>query len=261
MQDPDELNAPSAVQQEELDYLLKKELQRYDVFRDTDCSPAVSPQQGTDENQQIAINACISNMEGWEMLSPADCSIKPITGGCTNIIYLVELQPDVVAASAAVRQAVVRQFGAGTEDFINRDQEALIYQVFATLGAGPRIWGHFDGGRVEEFFPSTMLTCGSLKSDKNMGMIASMIGKIHKCEDDGTISGKNRATSRIISDLRSWAEKAARVQFPNDPNKQEALNNLRMGGLLEEMRVLIDALMIIDSKIVLCHNDLHEGEP
>ena len=50
------------------------------------------------------------------------------------------------------------------------------------------------------------------------------------------------------------------MQFPHDPDKQEALNNLRMGGLLEEMRVLIDALMIIDSKIVLCHNDLHEGE-
>jgi len=34
---------------------------------------------------------------------------------------------------------------------------------------------------------------------------------------------------------------------------------LQLDEVLEEMEVLLDALKVISSKIVLCHNDLHEG--
>jgi len=54
-------------------------------------------------------------------------------------------------------------------------------------------------------------------------------------------------------------EKAEKTEFPHDANKQACLANLQLDEMLEEMELLIAAVSRIDSKIVLCHNDLHEG--
>jgi len=186
------------------------------------------------------------------------CSIEPLTGGLTNIIYLVKLSSDTQLPDGVIKTVLVRQFGQGTEAFIDRGREALIYEVFSNCGAGPSIIGNYKGGRLEQFFPSTRIECKSLGEPHNLRTIASMLGHIH-CADALNLSGKDNAQHKFIQDLRSWASKASATSFPDDSSKQEKVSNMKVRYLLEEMEVLIAALSCVDSKIVLCHNDLHEG--
>lgn len=48
-------------------------------------------------------------------------------------------------------QVLLRIYGEGTEVFFNRENEHKIFKTFAERGLGPRLYGIFDGGRVEEF--------------------------------------------------------------------------------------------------------------
>merc|ERR1712232_1157060 len=100
--------------------------------------------------------------------------------------------------------------------------------------------------------------CKEQKDSSKMSQIATMLGRIHAV-DAPFLSGRDTAGESIISDLRSWAEKAEKTEFPHDANKQASLANLQLDEMLEEMELLIAAVSRIDSKIVLCHNDLHEG--
>jgi len=226
-------------------------------------SPTVQSQDSPlefqpDQTALLALQACIDQVPGWKHVDKKQCSISPLTGGLTNIMYLVKLASDAKVDLGTERAVVVRQFGAGTEAFINRDNEALVYEVFASCGVGPKILGHFKGGRLEQFFPSTRMQCKALRQPENMCKIGGMLGKVHGT-DAPNLPGRGKAHGTVIAELRDWAQKAEAISFGDNSTKQDLLANMKVKSLIEEMEVLISALSCLDSKITLCHNDLHEG--
>eukprot|EP00931_Biecheleriopsis_adriatica_P054998 TRINITY_DN32429_c0_g1_i1.p1 TRINITY_DN32429_c0_g1~~TRINITY_DN32429_c0_g1_i1.p1 ORF type:complete len:459 (+),score=89.31 TRINITY_DN32429_c0_g1_i1:89-1465(+) len=219
-------------------------------------SYAFEDQLSADERR--AVEVCIDQLPGWKKFNVHDCSVAALSGGLTNIIWLVRAPEGTAPEAGMETSAVVRQFGQGTEAIIDRDKEARVYKVFARAGVGPRILGHFPGGRIEEFFPATRVLCQQLRDPNKMTQIAGMLGKIHAA-DGGNLEGRDVAGEKLFSDLRNWAEKAELTAFPHDEKKQASLANFQLEEVLEEMEVLIDALSHIESKTTLCHNDLHEG--
>lgn len=85
-------------------------------------------------------------------------------GGLTNQLTKVSVKPESsVSVKAPHPQSVlVRVYGDGTESFFDRENEHRIFKQFSDEGIGPKLYGLFDGGRVEQFLDATSLTCAVL---------------------------------------------------------------------------------------------------
>lgn len=87
---------------------------------------------------------------------------------------------------------LVRFFGVGTENFINRDLEAQIsHSLFATDGVSvPQIFARFKTGRIEEWIDSKVLQYDSInlllllikRIKHKEGKIERMHSKNFKCD-------------------------------------------------------------------------------
>lgn len=62
---------------------------------------------------------------------------------------------------SAPQNVLVRVYGVGTESFFDRENEHRIFKQFSDEGIGPKLFGLFEGGRVEQFLDATSLTCAS----------------------------------------------------------------------------------------------------
>lgn len=105
----------------------------------------------------------------WPQCRPSDLSISQLTGGYVNTIYIVENASIPMKCAIEPHSVLIRIFGG---DFIpNKEEvvqfgfhmnseveESLIYQQASLSGIGPKIYGFFKGGRVEEYVRSHCLT-------------------------------------------------------------------------------------------------------
>lgn len=83
----------------------------------------------------------------WAGAAPTDLIVSEISGGLTNLIYLVKLEPKVHATmpKKPPTQVLLRLFGASTDGLINRDNELVCLDIAAGLGLGPRVLAQFKG--------------------------------------------------------------------------------------------------------------------
>lgn len=49
-------------------------------------------------------------------------------------------------------------YGADTDTFFDRETEHVIFKQFSDSRLGPKLYGFFDGGRIEEFLNARTLT-------------------------------------------------------------------------------------------------------
>ena len=83
----------------------------------------------------------------WADATPTDLIVSEISGGLTNLIYLVKLEPKVhdSLANCPPSQVLLRLFGASTDGLIDRDSELVCLDIAADLGLGPRVLAQFKG--------------------------------------------------------------------------------------------------------------------
>lgn len=88
--------------------------------------------------------------------------MKPNSGGYSSRLYLVE--DTSTSTSNPIKKFLVRLYGgkiAPRDDPIRPEggevKETLVFYAIGLAGLGPKLYGSFDGGRVEQFVPSHML--------------------------------------------------------------------------------------------------------
>jgi hypothetical protein len=77
-------------------------------------------------------------------LSETNFEVKHLSGGNTNILYHV-------CSEDKIHQYIVRLYGIGTEDFIDRRMENVIFSELSKSGISPAFIGQFKNGRVEGY--------------------------------------------------------------------------------------------------------------
>ncbi len=75
-------------------------------------------------------------------------SAQKISGGITNALYIMHLD-----FGAHQRSMVLRLFGFGTEQFIDRKVENIVFSSLSKSGHGPTFYGLFETGRIEGYLP------------------------------------------------------------------------------------------------------------
>ena len=108
----------------------------------------------------------------WGAAADDDIEVSSLTGGITNILYLVHHKP-------TNQKVIVRVYGRGTDTFIDRSTENVVFAEMSRLGVGPTFFGRFTNGRVEGYLHAKALTCDQLGDDEIYPHIASALARFH----------------------------------------------------------------------------------
>ncbi len=182
-------------------------------------------------------------------------TVKPVTGGLSNVLHSVSHSDQTILP----RKALVRIYGAGMEEMINRSYEVAATTALGELGIGPKIYGNFSEGRVEEFLEARNISSIEMRQPKVQEEIARKLAHLHSCSLPGVET--DRSHSHLESRLDLWLEDALRVSFSRESDflNFQRLKAVDFAHLKKQIKWLKTEFARIRSPVVLCHYDLQAG--
>ncbi|TIB82425.1 kinase-like protein [Wallemia mellicola] len=212
-------------------------------------------------------------VDGWvdKDIDPSDIKIKRITGALTNSVFFVSYD--------GAPTVLLRVYGPSSTLLISRPREMHILNTLSRhYNLGPKIYGTFANGRVEEWFSSRPCSKDDIRSDLKID-IAKRMRELHqvdlkKMNVVGPVApGYNeRSTSYGVWDnISSWLTPASvvlkrlsRVKFPESHNYYNLVESINLPLLIQEFNAYEDFLREYEeingaSPLVFCHNDTQPG--
>ncbi|KAG4067963.1 hypothetical protein HA402_010649 [Bradysia odoriphaga] len=99
----------------------------------------------------------------WKSVSENEVDLSVLSAGYSSRLYVVEDRSSTCTLNP-IGKFLIRFYGGklvSENDPIKADccevEETLVFYAMGLSGLGPKLYGAFDGGRVEEFIPSHML--------------------------------------------------------------------------------------------------------
>lgn len=174
-------------------------------------------------------------------LSPESFSIKPLTGGSSNTLWLAQLTDQAkqsVRASSSSGSlpplaVVVRFYGSSLDTLIERRSEAEVAEMLSQAGIGARILHHFQSpsqGRIEELIPGRTLHYNELGFDHISVPIAQEMARLHCTPLSGAAAAKS--TPVVFENLWRYfhvaltARSDAGLDVPFNAHSTSALTDL-----------------------------------
>lgn len=117
---------------------------------------------------------------GWHktQVTPELLSIRKVSGALTNAIFFVSC-PTV----ARVPTLLLRIYGPSSGSLISRSHELRMLHILSSrCHFGPRVYGTFTNGRIEEYFESVTLVSSDLHDKKTSQWIASRMAELHSVD-------------------------------------------------------------------------------
>lgn len=172
------------------------------------------------------------------LLTPTNVHLQKVSGAMTNAVFFVSFNPAPNPTSPSESPLLTptippsdpshpppltpdqyphtllfRVYGPSSDALISRSEELRILHVLSTqYGIGPRIFGTFTNGRVEEFFPSRALTAQELRDPIISRGIARRMRELHSVDLRLLGYEQGRATEPALwICLKEWSEAAEDV--------------------------------------------------
>lgn len=98
---------------------------------------------------------CAKLVPGWLKVDRSKMTVRVISGGITNNLFVVAVND--LSLNLQPMRALVRVYGLNTELIIDRQVECETFEYLGRLGIGPRLYGVFGNGRIEQFFEARTL--------------------------------------------------------------------------------------------------------
>jgi len=105
---------------------------------------------------------------------------------------------------------LLRIYGPSSDALISRTEELRILYVLSTeYGLGPKVYGTFGNGRVEQFFPSRALTAEEMRMPTVSQGIARRMRELHSV--DLRLLGYEKLEPMVWKCLTEWIPLASSV--------------------------------------------------
>ncbi|KAJ1858574.1 hypothetical protein LPJ73_001886 [Coemansia sp. RSA 2703] len=234
-------------------------------------------------------------------------SIRRLSGAMTNCVFMVAINPAPSVPSSSHHMShvhkwtsslrgkagksaishqlptkyLLRVYGTGVDEFLSREKELYWLSQLTSLGFGPRMYGIFGNGRLEEFLESTTLTKDDIRDPSTSKHIARRMCELHSLvsyyrpyagnehqrrrADDDTMfahvdtSGHPELWTNIDSWMKLVQKKWPRILQVCGGNAQcmEILDNwTKVEQAVAKLRRLVDQS---NSPVVFAHDDLQYG--
>jgi len=208
----------------------------------------------TEDHKFNCIKVAKNYIPGWTKITDENqISLKPITGGLTNVLTKVTIPQSLANELGIIQQALIRHFGKDTElFFFERQNEELIFKSCASVKLSPDYIASFPGGRIEEFLEAYTLNTSDCKSFINE--IAMKTAEIHNHQIDEIPKEPS-----IFNTLTSWLKCASEVVISHERSNTKALGKIDFAVLKSEIEFLKKIIIPLNSPVVFSHNDLLSG--
>ncbi|XP_048158136.1 LOW QUALITY PROTEIN: choline/ethanolamine kinase [Corvus hawaiiensis] len=189
----------------------------------------------------------------WKLIGPEEFGIWPVSGGLSNLLYKCALPEHIPSVADEPRQVLLRVYGAILQGVDSLVLESVMFAILAERALGPRLFGVFPQGRLEQYIPSRRLRTEDLRDPSVSGEIAAKMSRFH-----GMVMPFNKEPKWLFGTMERYLEQISELTFP-EQERLEKLEQLRGYNLEQEMRSLRDLLESTPSPVVFCHNDVQEG--
>ncbi|XP_044285529.1 choline/ethanolamine kinase isoform X2 [Varanus komodoensis] len=175
------------------------------------------------------------------------------SGGLSNLLYRCTLPDHVAVAENEPRQVLLRIYGVILQGVDSLVLESVMFAILAERALGPRLYGIFPQGRLEEYIPSRRLLTEDLPEPSISREIASKMARFH-----GMVMPFNKEPKWLFGTMERYLKQISELTFPQEAQLQK-LRKLKAYNLEAEMRSLRALLEATPSPVVFCHNDVQEG--
>ncbi|XP_015276150.1 PREDICTED: choline/ethanolamine kinase [Gekko japonicus] len=174
-------------------------------------------------------------------------------GGLSNLLYKCTLPDHIATAENEPRQVLLRVYGAILQGVDSLVLESVMFAILAERSLGPRLYGIFPQGRLEEYIPSRRLLTEDLSDPSISGEIATKMARFH-----AMAMPFNKEPKWMFGTMERYLKQISELTFPQEAQLRK-LNKLKAYNLEAEMRSLRALLEATPSPVVFCHNDVQEG--
>ncbi|KAG8522684.1 Choline kinase alpha, partial [Galemys pyrenaicus] len=229
----------------------------------------------------------------WRGLREDQFHISVVRGGLSNMLFQCSLPDTVAPVGDEPRKVLLRLYGAilkmvsppaaapappglrgkrrgsarscnkeGAEqaqkesDFQGAEAvvlESVMFAILAERSLGPKLYGIFPQGRLEQFIPSRRLDTEELSLPDISAEIAEKMATFH-----GMKMPFNKEPKWLFGMMEKYLQQVLRVKFTGD-SRAEQLHRLLSYDLPLELERLRSLLEATPSPVVFCHNDCQEG--
>ncbi|CAO3678484.1 unnamed protein product [Rhizopus microsporus] len=170
----------------------------------------------------------------------------------TNAVYFVNV---------GSYRMLLRIYGIGCEQILDRDKELSWLSRLSQLSIGPRLLGTFGNGRFEEYLESTTLTRDNLRDPHTSAQIASRLYQLHSIVD--TFPPSDNETLEVWQHIDKWYNSLESEIFPilnMDPGwAKEIEQKLNLAELHKDIESCKRILNQLSTPTVFAHNDTQYG--
>ncbi|KAM5316674.1 choline kinase alpha isoform 2-T2 [Glossophaga mutica] len=190
----------------------------------------------------------------WRGLREDQFHISVIRGGLSNMLFQCSLPDTVATVGNEPRKVLLRLYGAilkmGAEAMV---LESVMFAILAERSLGPKLYGIFPQGRLEQFIPSRRLDTEELSLPAVSAEIAEKMATFH-----GMKMPFNKEPKWLFGTMEKYLNQVLRLKFTGE-TKVKQLHRLLGYNLPLELRTLRSLLESTPSPVVFCHNDCQEG--
>ncbi|KAL4617956.1 choline kinase alpha-like [Arapaima gigas] len=189
----------------------------------------------------------------WREISLDEFQISIVSGGLSNLLYLCSLPDNVPTVGSEPRQVLLRVYGAILQGVDSLVLESVMFAILAERLLGPRLYGIFPEGRLEQYLPSKRLQTEQLRVPEISAEIAVKLARFH-----GMVMPFNKEPKWLFGTIDRYMEQIVNLKFVREAHVKK-FNKLMKYNLQEELENLRALLATTASPVVFCHNDVQEG--
>ncbi|KAB5574737.1 hypothetical protein PHYPO_G00212480 [Pangasianodon hypophthalmus] len=211
--------------------------------------------EGVDrETRSRAFTWCQSFLSGaWKTITQEDFEISIVSGGLSNLLYKCSLPDHVNPIRAEPSCVLLRIYGAILQGVDSLVSESVMFAILAERELGPRLYGIFPEGRLEEYLPSKRLCTEHLQHPDISAEIANKMARFHRM-----VMPFNKEPKWLFVTMERYMEQINNITFVREAHIKK-FKKLMKYDLPAELANLRALLAETPSPVVFCHNDVQEG--
>ncbi|XP_068595294.1 choline/ethanolamine kinase [Brachionichthys hirsutus] len=206
------------------------------------------------DTRSRAFSWCRDFLSGsWKTIREEDFEIGIVSGGLSNLLYLCCLPDYVQSVGDEPRKVLLRVYGAILQGVDSLVLESVMFAILAERTLGPKLYGIFPEGRLEQFLPNTRMRTEQLSHPAISAEIAVKMAQFHKM-----VMPFNKVPKWLFGTIDRYMDQVMKLDFVREAHvkKYKKLMKLDLPAELESLRALLAAT---PSQVVFCHNDIQEG--
>ncbi|XP_067655343.1 choline kinase alpha-like [Haliotis asinina] len=208
--------------------------------------------------RQKAYSWCRDSLHGsWAEITEDELIVQNLvipSGGNPKQIYLCYL-PKTLEPDAGVPTCVLLRFHKHT---VSRCKEsvvknAVVFAILSEKGMGPKLYGIYHDGRIEEYIPTRALLTLELSIPSISRLVARKLAQFHQL--DMPLCKEPRWFKNYVGGKLAEIKNIFREHSGRSPKRKKLISF----NIEQEFQELLIMFSRVYSPVVFCHNDLHEG--